>query len=984
MSGFFSIGPTACRCVFSLRMRHDLGYLGPAKILSLALLASAVFQLGACGLDEGSEQSVSATAIAEAESPTADDGEEAADGASAAEAVELYPSEDSWRPPESPNGIGTASDARPALLQPKTRPDDQLLILEVRLRDMVLNEGMFGYLDEGGLLLPLSEFARTLEFPISVDPANGRANGWYIEEGQLFSLDILTREVVIDGVKRRFNRQLVELHEDDIYVDTRLLADWFPLDIEFDLANLLVEMQSRKPLPVEQRMARETRRSRALAQRARVEEQFEEIDAPYAWADWPMFNLSAQTGFSRDSTGESFFESQYGLLANGDFLKHSASLFVGGNQDKGVSDVRFRMGRKDPDGEMLGYLRATGYSLGDIVTPPVELVARSRFGRGAELSSFPLSRSGTFDSTTLVGELPLGWEVELYRNGVLLDFRVSRSDGRYEFSDVPLLFGLNILQLQFFGPQGQYREETSRILVGPEQVEPGGLNFRVAASQQDERLIPIDNTDSLSPIDQELQGEPRGSLELEYGATKHISLAASIATIPLIEGRKTYGGVGMRFGVGPMYGHFDVVRDNEGGTAAKLGTQFNLPLNLLFLAEQGFYNDFSSEEIQDDGDLPVRTTEGRLDGVLPLWQGQRLPFSFTGAYEKSESGASSLELTNRLSFALGRLSTSNNIQWRRNKSAAGVTTSANGNLLVGGRVWGTGIRGDLAYTLEPDSEIVSAAVTSEWLFGSGFSTRAGVTHGFADDITTVSAGVSRRFDYFSLGLNGSYANDDSATMLLTLSMSAARNPHNGDWSVRAGAVAEKGAAAARVYLDNDLDGEFSEGDEPIEGAVFETGSWLAKEESNEDGIAMLTGLPPHSKLSISLPPTGLEDPYWVAEPEGYTVPLRPGVAIPLNFPIVVTGEIDGVVALRQGARLVEVSDAVIQLLDQDGQVVDETRSAFDGFYLLERVRPGSYVVRLDPEQLRRLGLTAPAPEPVEIRGDGTIAGGIDFVIEQAL
>jgi hypothetical protein len=943
--------------------------------------------LSACATapDPAPDETAAAAAGAteEQESASEKEGAVAGEGGDAGE-IELYPEangEDEGAPvlPEEPGSGG-----RPALLLPKTRPDDQLLILEVRLRDVILNEGMFGYIDEGGLLLPLSEFVRTLEFPISVDPANGQASGWYIEEGRLFSLDILTREVVIDGRKMRFNRQLVELHDDEIYVDTRLLADWFPVNIRFDLGNLLVALRSREPLPLEQRMTRDVRRGKSLAQRAQRKTQYQEVEAPYAWADWPMVNLNAQTGYSRDSTGQDYFNSQYGLLANGDFMKHSASLFVGGNDQKGVSDLRFRMGRKDPDGEMMGFLRATQYSLGDIVTPPVELIARSRFGRGAEMSSFPLTRTGTFDSTTIVGELSLGWEVELYRNGVLLDFRVSRSDGRFEFSDTPLLFGVNILQLQFFGPQGQYREETRRVLVGPGQVPPGNVNFRIAASQQDERLVPLDSSKSLSTADQELQGEPRASMELEYGATKYLSLAASAATIPLAGGRKSYGGLGLRFGVGPMYGRLDVVRDNEGGTAGKLGTQFNLPLNLVFLAEQALYSDFSSEEILDDGDLPVSTTEGRLDGVLPLWLGGRLPFSFTGAYEKSESGASSLELTNRLSLALGRLSMSNNILWRRYKTAAGVTTSSNGNFLLGGRAWGVGIRGDLAYAVEPSSELVSAAVTGEWLFGSGFSARSGVAHGFSAGLTTVSAGISRRFDTFSLGFSGSYSDDDSAVALLTLSLSAARDPHAGDWSLHSGDVAGKGAASARVFLDKDMDGKFSEGDEPVEGAAFETGSWLAKQETGENGIALLTGLPANTKIPVSLPPNGLEDPYWVAQPEGYLVPVRPGVAAALEFPIVVTGEIDGTVALRQGGAMIEVADVVIQLVDDEGQVVSETRSAFDGFYLLDQVRPGSYTVRVDPAQMKRLGLVVPTPRAVGIEGDGTVASGVDFIISGAL
>jgi hypothetical protein len=77
--------------------------------------------------------------------------------------------------------VGAAESAEPALpkaLEYVSRPDEQLLILEVRLKRYILADGMFGYIEEGGLLLPLGEYVRMLEFNISVDTSNGRANGW--------------------------------------------------------------------------------------------------------------------------------------------------------------------------------------------------------------------------------------------------------------------------------------------------------------------------------------------------------------------------------------------------------------------------------------------------------------------------------------------------------------------------------------------------------------------------------------------------------------------------------------------------------------------------------------------------------------------------------------------------------------------------------------------------------------------------------------
>ena len=56
------------------------------------------------------------------------------------------------------------------------------------------------------------------------------------------------------------------------------------------------------------------------------------------------------------------------------------------------------------------------------------------------------------------------------------------------------------------------------------------------------------------------------------------------------------------------------------------------------------------------------------------------------------------------------------------------------------------------------------------------------------------------------------------------------------------------------------------------------------------------------------------------------------------------------------------------------------KSQYDGFYLVEFIKPGIYTLRIDPDQLDRLKLPAVASRTVEIGNDGTILNGNDFVI----
>ena len=320
---------------------------------------------------------------------------------------------------------GKRSQPGRTLLRPVQRSAEELLVLELRLGSLVLSDGFIGYLHRGGVLLSLDEVARALEFPITVEPEASQADGWFLRENRRFSLDLARGEVLIEGQAEPFDPSLVELHRDGIYVDATLLTRWFPVDFEFDLPRLLISVTPREPLPVQVRLEREERYAR-LERGRTARPVFPRMDTPYRLWDWPFIDTTSGFGYRSGKSGGG--EVQNSSLISGDFLYMTSALFLAGGNENSLTDLRLTFGRKEPDGALLGLLQAREFSFGDIFTPQIPLISRSRAGRGVEISNFPLSRPSEFDRTTLHGELPLGWEVELYRNEVLLDFQRSRPD----------------------------------------------------------------------------------------------------------------------------------------------------------------------------------------------------------------------------------------------------------------------------------------------------------------------------------------------------------------------------------------------------------------------------------------------------------------------------------------------------------------------------------------------------------------------------
>src|SRR3546814_12795986 len=100
-----------------------------------------------------------------------------------------------------------------------------------------------------------------------------------------------------------------------------------------------------------------------------------------------------------------------------------------------------------------------------------------------------LFRSDSFDKTSFRGDLPAGWDAELYRNGQLLAFATPNGDGRYEFLDVPLQYGTNRFEIVLYGSQGQIRREIKQLQVGTDSIPPREPWYWAGFAQEDTDLI---------------------------------------------------------------------------------------------------------------------------------------------------------------------------------------------------------------------------------------------------------------------------------------------------------------------------------------------------------------------------------------------------------------------------------------------------------------------------------------------------------------
>jgi hypothetical protein len=841
--------------------------------------------------------------------------------------------------------------------------ESNLLLFEVRLDDQVLSEAVTAYQIGKDVFLPLGELSRLLTLAVRVTPGEGKASGYILLEERGFSLDVPAREVHIAGKQEELDRSLIKLQAEEIYVASRLLTRWLPVDLDIDMSSLSVTVRPREQLPLQARLARRARGQQAGRGLSYIDPGYPRQAIPYRLADVPFIDQTASVAVARSGARREADSTYTGYLTT-DLLGMEAALYASYNRRDPNSGVRLTLGRNDPGAGLLGPLYARSVLAGSVPVPGVaNISASSATGNGAALSNRPLDQPTRFDSHSLQGDLPPGWDVELYYNDALVGIQQSRPDGKYSFDDQPLAYGPNEFRLVFHGPLGQLRVERQSFLLEQAAVPAGAVYYDIAAHRDE-------------------FGRERALAQAEWGVNEHLSASAGLLRAPVLQDEQRYATLGLRGYLQSFILSADGAQAGDGGKLAQLGLKTRLG-NVSLSASRARLDGFTSELFPPSFD-PVRMrdelrADGMASGALRKDMPLVFPMSLQLRRDQLVSGAENREVQARISAYGVGMAVSNAVRWQ---SLSGRNL-ADGLLQVSRRVAGIGLSGQLQYMLRPDPALSSVALAADRYFADGYVGNLGLVHTFGRGPNRVTGSLNKSLGSYGLGLSGFYGSSHDYGAGVQLFMAMGLEPRGAHLLVDAQPMANTGGASVRVFLDKNQNGAMDADDEPIQGAGFTVNGGSHLSRTDAAGIAWLGRLPANQYVDIALDPNTLEDPQWQPQRKGVRIVPRPGKVAEIDFAVGMTGEIDGTTYLLVKGSKRPIGDLKLELVDGSRKVVAGLTSAADGYYVLTGVFPGDYLLRIEPAQLKRLGLTDTGMHLVTITADGNVLNGRDFYVESA-
>lgn len=833
--------------------------------------------------------------------------------------------------------LASAGVAQPVQAGAWTPTADDALLLDVRLNQYRLGDGVRGYQTPTGVCVDFADAIMALDISVRLDKQSRRATGWAYDERKTMTIDRVSGEEQIMNLRRKVAPDDIRDTPEGWCVSTVALSRWLGVTLKPDTSNAILTVTADRKLPPQL----------AAERRARVHSSVPEFDlaslpkssAPYRGIKIPSVDVVASLGGTLDRRNGNRLDAQYELYASGEVgpVAYDARL---SSDRRGVpATLRLRAYRTDPAGKLP--LGATHIAVGDVQGLSTPLVSQSGVGRGFIVTNRPVDRPQNFDRTDFRGELPNGWDAELYRNGQLLAFANDRADGRYEFLDVALQYGQNRFEVVLYGPQGQIRREVKSVPVGLDSIPPRKTWYWAGADEEGRDLINLYR----SPVF--ARRGWRGSFGLERGLNAKTSVALNMSSL-LIDGigRRNFGEVALRRAIGPALAEFSGAVDATGGRAfraqalAQLGTT-NFALETIWAG--GNYR--SDRILQNVTGLHVASIDHFFG------KGRRsVPVHFDARLTTRRGGDSTLEFATRSSLSVGQMSFTGEVAYRdeRRKFGPDPSSQIEAGLLANARVGTVRLRGEARFRIAPESQFQSATIVGEWAAGGSrlhpAQWRAELGYDQALGRARAGLGYSKRYERVSFSASGEVATDGAVAAGLNLAFSLGPDPRrNGGIRLTADKLASQGSALVRVYRDANSNGRRDAGERLEKGAQIAAGRIPVDHLTDAHGEVVVDGLEPFQPVLVSVDGSALPDPLVQPSTPGSVVTPRPGVTVAIELPLVATGDVDGTL-VRAGGGSLEGID--LELVDGEGRAVARTRSDFDGFFLFEAVPYGRYSVRI--------------------------------------
>lgn len=802
------------------------------------------------------------------------------------------------------------------------------------LSALIKNEAVF---------LSIPEIFGFLKIYNTYSPGFDTISGFLINQQSKYMIDRVNHKIEYRKDRFELGNEDIIRTETNIYLRSNYFGDIFGLECSFNFRTLTVTLNSKIELPVirEMRLEQMRKNMSQITGEVKADTTFNRSFPLFSFgvADW-MITSNQQIKGATDTR----LSLNLGSVIAGGETNITLNYNVG---NKFKSRDQYYLWRYANNDKII----IKQISLGKIQTQSIATLSSPVIG--AQITNAPTTYRKSYGTYTLSEFTEPDWMVELYVNNVLVDYKKADASGFFSFN-IPLIYGNTNVKLQFYGPWGEERSKERTIIIPFNFLPKGELEYKISAGIVEDTLA-----------------SRYSRANIDYGITKFMTLGGGVEYLSSVKSGKLLPFVRTSLKLAPsllLSGEFTY------GSNFNSVLSYRLPFNIQLDAQ---YTKYAKNQ---KAIITNYSEERKLGLSVPLKIKNSTLFTRVGfnQFIMSSSKYTSAELL--LSGTLFGVSSN-------------LTTTA-----IFSSFSKPDIHSNLALSVRlPYGIIFSPQVLFNYSRGEFVTARSGVEkkikqngyinlsydHNFSSKTGSVEIGFRYDFSFAKFGFSARKSGD-AISFVENASGSIQTNPKNRYFGVGNRSAVGKSGIVAYGYLDKNANGKRDINEQKIRGIQVKINGGRI-EYREKDTSVMIFELEPYAQYLVSLAGSSFDNISWQLPYKNISVVSDPNQFKIIEIPVVAVGEVAGTVYLKTSGGQREQGRIRININKTDKTVYKNTISEEDGYYSYLGLKPGKYLLSVDPEQLRKLNMKA-SPEFIEVTVHPSIEGeyieGLDFVIEK--
>lgn len=793
--------------------------------------------------------------------------------------------------------------------------------------------------------LPVKDFFDFLKIRNIMSDDFETISGFFIRSEDTYIISRADNTVVFGKKTFRLEEKDLIRTENNLFMRSACYGKIFGLDCKFSFRDLQVNVETKLELPAIREMRQEEMRRNITRLRGEVPVDTT-IGRSYPGFRFGMADWSVYASERADGRSEGRFNLSLGAVVAGGEATASLTQYTGIPFSEKQQYYMWRHVNNDRN-----WMRQV--MAGKINTQATASIFNPVIG--IQLTNTPTTFRRSFGTYTLSDRTEPDWTVELYVNNVLVDYVKADASGFFTF-EVPLVYGNTMVKLKFYGPWGEERTREQNITIPYNFLPQKELEYTVSAGVVEDSVW-----------------SRFSRATVRYGATKHITVGGGVE-------------------------YLSSVTDNP--FMPFVITSVRITNNLLLSGEY-------THGVRAQGTLTYRFPSNIQLDLNYIWY-DRNQKAISYNYLEEQKASLSIPLRLKKLGAYTRLSY-HNIKFPGSSYStaewllAGSVSRVSANLTTYGVFSGyfdpslysnlaLGFRLPANFVIMPQvqysysaHELLSGKISVEKrLFDKGYLNLS-AEHTFRNNLTMGEIGLRYDFSFAQAGASVRQSNEHS-TFIQYARGSLISDRKTSFLKADNRTNVGRGGVSILAFLDLNANGVRDAGEPKAAGLNLRTNSGRI-EQSDNDTIIHIIGLEPYVRHFIELDESNFSNISWRLHKKSYAVIADANILKLIEVPVSVEGEATGTVMTEENGVKSGLSRIIINFHSADGQFKAKTLTEPDGYFSYFGLDPGSYYVRIDTVQLRKLKMTSePDSIPFSImsRTEGDYIRDLDFIVKKII